>query len=82
MDKKLQLDISKAMSICIKNGLKVYPVAVGRRFKIEVDNNGTIKRYDKEINAHKINKALSATYKYFAIMFLKQKQDANSTKEN
>ena len=82
MYSKLHLDISKAISICIKNGLKVYPVAAGKRFKIEVDNNGVIKRYDKEINVKRINKAISATYKHFAIIYLKQKQDANSTKES
>ena len=82
MLKELHIDISKAMSICIKHGLKVYPVPSGRMFKIEVDNNGTLKRYDKEVASKAINKALSNTYKHFAVQFIKQQQDANSTKEN
>jgi len=78
-NKQLQLDISKAMGICIKHGLKVYPVANGRNFKIEVDDNGKLIRYDKEVPTKEINKALSATYKHFAVIYLKQKEDANST---
>lgn len=77
--KKLQLDISKAISICIKHGLKVYPVRNGKTFKIEVDDNGKLIRYTKEVHQKELNKALSATYKYFAVMFIKQKEDANST---
>jgi len=80
--KELHIDISKAMSICIKHGLKVYPVVSGRKFKIEVDNNGNLKRYDKEVDSKELNKALSNTYKHFAVQFIKQKEDANSTEEN
>ena len=80
--KPLDIDISKAMAICIKHGLKVYPVATGRKFQIEVDNNGTLKRYDKEVVSKELNKAMSTTYKHFAVQFIKQKEDANSTKEN
>jgi hypothetical protein len=80
MDAKLHLDISKAISICISNGVRVYPVVSGRKYKIEVDNNGVVDRYDKEISSNYLNKALSATYKHFAIMFIKEKKDANTTK--
>ncbi|MFD1292659.1 hypothetical protein ACFQ5N_02315 [Lutibacter holmesii] len=80
--KELHIDVSKAMAICIKHGLKVYPVASGRKFKIEVDNNGTLKRYNKEVVSKELNKAMSVTYKHFAVQFLKQDTNANSTKKN
>ncbi len=66
----MQLDISKAMSICLRHGVKVYPKVSGRRFKVEVDNKGEIIRYDKEVIGKELNKALSATYKHFAKIIL------------
>lgn len=52
--KQLQLDISKAMSICLKHNIKVYPVVSGHMFKIEVDDNGNLTRYNKEISGKEI----------------------------
>ena len=74
--KKMQIDISKAMSICLRNGVKVYPKVSGRKFKVEVDNKGEIIRYDKEVIGKELNKALSNTYKHFAKIIL---NDANKS---
>ena len=79
LNKKLQIDISKAMSICLRNGVKVYPVISDNKFKVEVNNKGNIVRYNKEVVTKELNKALSTTYKYFAVQILKQQTDANST---
>lgn len=36
--KRLHIDINKAMSICLRNGVKVMPVVDGRGFVIHVDD--------------------------------------------
>ena len=74
--KKLQMDISKAMSICLRHGVTVYPVVSGRMFKIEVNDNNKLKRYTKEIGPKEISKAQSDTYKYHAIKILNDKNNA------
>jgi len=80
--KAVQIDISHAMGICIKNGIKVYPVPSGRNFKVEVDNNGVPTRYAKEVRQSEINKAVSDTYKYFAIKLINDRNNASkSTKK-
>ena len=78
--KRLQMDISYAMSVCLRSGLKVYPVVTGRNFKIEIDDNGNLTRYNKEVNSKELNKAMSETYKYFAAKLITE-QDANSTRQ-
>ena len=78
-NKVLQLDISKAISICLRKGIKVYPVVSNKKFKIEVNDNGKLKRYNKEVVASELNKALSNTYKHYAVIILKDKEDASST---
>jgi len=82
LTKEINIEINKATSICIRNNIKVYPVAEGSRFKIEVDNNGEKIRYSKFVSGKEINVAMTKTYKHFALTILKQQQDANSTKEN
>tara|TARA_R110002167_G_scaffold190638_1_gene392938 strand:+ start:11670 stop:11903 length:234 start_codon:yes stop_codon:yes gene_type:complete len=73
-DKILKIDISKAMSICLRDGVRVYPIVSGRLFKIEVDNKGELKRYAKEVVAAELNKALATTYKHFAVEIIKKNQ--------
>ena len=80
--KPFQIDISKAMSICIRAGIKVYPVPSGRRFKVEVDDNGELIRYNKELSDKDLNVALSKTYKHYAVLLINKKKHANITKEN
>lgn len=71
-NKILQIDISKAISICLRRGIKVYPVVSDKKFKIEVNDNGKLKRYNKEVAVRELNKALSNTYKHFAVLILKK----------
>lgn len=66
----MQLDISRAMSICLRHGLKVYPTVSGKKFKVEVDDNGDITRYNKELLGKELNNALSKTYKYHAKLIM------------
>ena len=76
--KQVQIDINKALSICIKNKVIVYPVMSGRRFKIQVNDNGSLTTYDKEIAGDKVSNAQSKVYKYHALKIL---NNANKTIE-
>jgi len=78
--KELHIDINKAMSICIRNGVKVYPVPVGRLFAIEVDKGAAIpKRYDKLVSGKEVAAAVRKTYIAYSKLILKQQQDAKVT---
>ena len=59
-------DSYKEAGICIKNGIKVYPVQIRSKWKIEVDNNGKITVIDKEISQNEINYAMAMTYIFYA----------------
>lgn len=78
--KELHIDINKAMSICIRNGVKVYPVPVGRMFAVEVDKGDKVtKRYPTLVSQKEVAAAVRKTYIAWSKAILKQKQDANST---
>ena len=82
MIKELHIDINTAMSICIRNGVKVYPVPVGRMFAVEVDKGAAdVKRYDQLVSGKLVAAACRKTYIAWAKVILKQQQeqqDANS----
>lgn len=73
--KELNIGISKAISICLKAGVKVYPVNINRHFKIEVNDNGNLIRYDKIITQQQVNSAQSKTYKHWANVILKKQEN-------
>lgn len=78
--KELHIDINKAMSVCIRNGVKVYPVPVGRMFAIEVDKgSGNLKRYDSLVSGKEVAAAVRKTYIAYSKLILKNKEDANTT---
>lgn len=52
--------------ICIKNGIKVYPVRIRNQWKIEVDNNGKKTVIDKAVTQDEINYAVAMTYIFYA----------------
>jgi len=56
-----------------KNGIKIYPVNVGQKMFIEVDNNGKIKRFDKELKQKEVNDALAKTIIYYCELLEKTK---------
>lgn len=75
--KDLHIDINTAMSICIRNGIKVYPVPVGRSFAIEVVNGEqSPKRYEKVVSSNQVAAAVRKTYIAYAKVVLKSKEDA------
>ena len=78
--KELHIDINKAMSICIRNGVRVYPVSVGRLFAIEVKKGmEKPKRYPTLVSQKEVAAAVRKTYIAWSKAILKQKEDANST---
>ena len=66
------------MAICLRNGVRVYPVIRGVKFAIEVDDNGDITTYEKLIGQKEVATALIKTYKNTA-KSIKSKQDAGQT---
>ena len=58
-------DVSGFNYILIKNGIKVYPVGYSGKFKIQVDNNGKLKTFDKLITQGEVNEAINKTIKYY-----------------
>jgi len=79
---EINIDINSAMSTCLRAGVKVEPVKNNGRFSIEIDNNGTIIKGEKLFGSKEIANAVSKTYKYYAKLILKQKEDARKSKEN
>ncbi|CAL2084075.1 hypothetical protein [Tenacibaculum sp. 190524A02b] len=75
MMKSVRIDINTAMSICIRNGVKVFPVVKGRGFVINVEDNGKIIEYDKLVDSSKVATAMTKVYKHFALK-IKQGNDA------
>lgn len=58
-------DISKEMSFCISNGIKVYPVDKKGKWYIESEINGVVKFFKKEIRNDEIGDAMAKTYLYY-----------------
>ena len=78
--KELHIDINKAMSICIRNGIKVYPVPVGKMFAVEVDKgDSSLKRYDALVSSKEVAAAVRKTYIAWSKLILKKEQDAIPT---
>ena len=64
--KKQVPDSSQAAHLCIKNGIKVYPVYINYKWYIHANINGFIKEFDKPIHQDEINYAMSSTYIFYA----------------
>ena len=78
--KEVHIDINKAMSVCIRNGVKVYPVPVGRMFAIEVEKGAAIpKRYERLVSSKEVASAVRKTYIAYSKAILKDKEDAKPT---
>jgi len=62
------MQIEDAVSLCMKNGIKVYPVSSGRYHKIEYSLNSVPKqRYSKVLDTpKKVSDAMIKTYLYLA----------------
>ncbi len=61
-----QIDCSKESYICVKKGIKVYPVFINKSWFIEVDDNGKKTRYEKAILQDEINNSIAQTYIFYS----------------
>lgn len=57
-------DVSKQNYEIIKAGVKVYPISHRNKWYIEIDNNGTIQRFEKAIAKNEVNYAMAKTILY------------------
>lgn len=62
------MEVSRAMSICIKNGIKIYPVSDKLYFYVEYRKNDDkpITSKIRHLKPKEINEALVETYIYYA----------------
>lgn len=62
------MDINKAMQICFKNKIKIYPnyYKLYKSFRIVVNYNGKEKPIKKDVKPSEINNAIIKTYKFYA----------------
>lgn len=73
--KEIKLSVSMATSICLKQGIRVYPVCVGSLYKIEVEfSDGKKKLYDKLVSAKEMHSAWRKTWIAYAMKILKDKE--------
>ena len=64
------MDINKAMSICFKNNLKVFPIKYDEGWKITAVHNKESETFDKIVNGkEEMNRALALSYIHFAKKF-------------
>lgn len=61
--------------LCIKNGIKVYPIFKNGRWFIQVDNNGKLTTIDKSIQQNEINVSMAKTYIHYAKKLTNLKKD-------
>tara|TARA_R110002020_G_scaffold453632_2_gene668629 strand:- start:2827 stop:3042 length:216 start_codon:yes stop_codon:yes gene_type:complete len=68
------MDINKAMQICFKEKIAVYPIIKSKEHKIEYSVNGVVeKRYSKILSTKKqVNEAVKKTYIYLANSIVKK----------
>ena len=62
------MNIDNIVSLCMKNGIKVYPVSFNKNHKIEYSRNGIVtKTFDKILKTPKeVSNAMIKTYIYLA----------------
>jgi hypothetical protein len=74
--KEIKLSVTKASSICMKQGVRVYPVCVGSRYKIEVEfKDGKKKLYDKLVSEKEMHSAWRKTWIAYATKILKDQEE-------
>lgn len=60
------MEISDAISICIRKGVKVYPIIESGFFLVEISRGKTVKKGTIKHTTKTINKAIEQTYIYYA----------------
>jgi len=62
------MNINKAMGICFKNNIKIYPTynKSFRSWSIVLDINGNKNKIPKQIQQKEVNDAITKSYIYYA----------------
>lgn len=61
------MSISEAVSICVKNEIKVYPVKRRNGWFLQVNFKGVLKTFEKRLDSNKdISDAVQKTYLHYA----------------
>ena len=62
------MDVNKAMSICFKNKVKIYPFynKTTRMWSVVVDIDGNATKLPKEIKQKQLNDAITKSYIFYA----------------
>ena len=60
------MEINKAMRICFKNNVKIYPQINRSIYRVAIDRDGEIQIGQKTFNNKTINDAIIKTYLYIA----------------
>lgn len=60
------MNFNEAIKICLRNGVKVYPVYKGGKWYIETMILDKKKTFDKEVQNKDIDGAMKKTYVYLA----------------
>ena len=59
-------DISEAMSVCMKNGIRVYPIRSEGFWKVQVVNKKDVNTFSKKLySSNEVNEAVAKTYIYY-----------------
>lgn len=72
----LSIDVNKESYFIFHCGIKVYPIAKGKNWFIQVDNNGKIKTFEKAITQSEVNDAIAKTIKFY-YQQIKSKENEN-----
>jgi hypothetical protein len=77
MSRKIESQTSNEKTYYLhQRNIKIYPVNVGQKMYIEVNNNGKIKRFDKVLKQTDVNDALAKTFNYYYNL-LKENEQTN-----
>ena len=57
-----------ALQTCLQHNVKVYPISVKHsgKWKIQINNNGNLTTFDKEVYPKELNQALEKTILFIA----------------
>lgn len=79
MLKPNEININKAIALCVENKIYVKSFKIGKKYCIKVDDNGGIVEYKKLVYDSQLHSAISKTWRHYAAIILNKK---NAIKKN
>jgi hypothetical protein len=62
-------------SLVLSSGIKVYPISRNFKWYVQIDNNGKIKTYDKQVTQNELNDAIAKTIIHLYNQLTKDKNE-------